>query len=189
MTSGLPSGSDLRAVTSILSRRPSPASQRLADEWRQPGGAMTERRRLVAMCLGAMGSLGVVAVYQMGISRRILEPPLPGLDAAAVDASPGAYSQLRMPDAVLGLANYGVTLALIAAGAGDRAQRHPLLPLAMTAKLVLDSAVAVQLTVEQARVHRRFCSWCMLSAGLTWTMLVRSRGEASASWTALREHH
>lgn len=59
------------------------------------------RRGAVGLSLAAIGPLGVVSLYQVGIIGRVPEPPLPFLDADGVDAAPEAYEVLNMPDAAL----------------------------------------------------------------------------------------
>jgi hypothetical protein len=110
---------------------------------------------------GAIGSLGVVSLYQVGIVGRVPEPPLPYLDADQVDAAPEAYAVLAMPDGLLGIASY----ALAAAGGEDRAAERPWIPLALAAKIAFDAAQAGKLTLEQWTQHRAFCLWCLATAG------------------------
>ena len=43
--------------------------------------------------LAAAGSMGLIALYQMGIIRHLPEPPFPMLDADKVDASSEAYER------------------------------------------------------------------------------------------------
>ena len=56
------------------------------------------------------------------------------MDSEAVVGSDEAYARLEVPDAVLGLGSYAVTLGLAVAGGSDRASRKPWLPLALGAK-------------------------------------------------------
>ena len=70
----------------------------------------------VACCCAAMATLAPVALVQLHIIRDL--PDLPGrlFDSKRVVTSKGAY-HLGIPDGVLGLASYGVTLATV--GRGD----------------------------------------------------------------------
>ena len=49
--------------------------------------------------------MGVIALYQIGATKHVPEPPLPLLDADKVDASEEAYEKLSVGEAidVLGL--------------------------------------------------------------------------------------
>ncbi len=69
---------------------------------RGAGTHLDARRRVAALSLTAMGSMGAVAAYQFGLLGHLPEPPLPGLDSDTVDASGEAYQLLKTPDAALG---------------------------------------------------------------------------------------
>jgi len=147
---------------------------------------LEQRRRLAAMVLSAMGSLGVVAAYQFGLLRRPPEPRLWRLDAERVDASGEAYEYLKTPDAALGLASYALTLVLAGMGPAGRARTRPWIPLLLAAKVAGDAAWGVYLTAEQGSKHRRFCSWCLLAAAASLAALPQALPEAGAALTSLR---
>jgi len=126
-----------------------------------------------------------IALYQMGVIRHLPEPPLPRLNADAVDASAEAYGILQTPDAVLGLGSYALTAVLTAAGGEDRARTRPWIPLALAAKVVLDAASGGKLTVDQWTRHRAFCSWCLLAAGASFATVPLVIPEARAAMTSL----
>ena len=141
---------------------------------------LRHRRGTVGLSLAAIGSLGMVSLYQVGIIRRVPEPPLPFLDADGVDAAPEAYEVLDTPDAVLGIASYALTAALAAAGGEDRARERPWLPLALAGKVAFDVVQAGKLTLEQWTEHRAFCLWC-LAAGSSFAAAPLVLPEARAS--------
>ncbi len=131
---------------------------------------LRRRRRVVALSLVAAGAMGVITLFQMGITKHVPEPPLPKLDADKVDASAEAYAKLATPDAVLGLGSYAATMTLAAMGGADRVRTQPWLPLALAAKVGFDVLQAGKLTVDQWTKHRAFCSWCLLAAAATFAM-------------------
>lgn len=143
------------------------------------------RRRVLQLALGAAGCMGVISLYQMGVIRHLPEPPLPRLNADAVDASAEAYARLSTPDSVLGFASYAGTMVLAAMGGPDRARARPWLPLALGAKVAADAFQAGKLTIDQWAEHREFCSWCLLAAGLTFAALPAALPEARAALRTL----
>lgn len=149
-------------------------------------GRLRERRTAAALTLVSIGSMSVIALYQMGLIRHLPSPPLAWFDADAVDASEEAYEILRMPDAVLGLNSYAMTFALVAMGGEDRARAAPWIPLALAAKAAADASQAARLTRDQWARHRAFCSWCLLSAGATFATLAAVLPEAREAWRAWR---
>ena len=117
--------------------------EQLSEQLRHDTGSFLEHRRgIVGLALGAAASMGVIALYQMGILKHLPEPPLPGLDADKVDASGEAYEKLATPDALLGLGSYAATAILAGMGEKDRATTRPWIPLALGDKVGVDAAQA-----------------------------------------------
>jgi hypothetical protein len=115
--------------------------------------------------------MGVIALYQIGATKHVPEPPLPLLDADKVDASKEAYEKLSVGDAFIGFVSYGVTMLLAAAGGPRRHVSHPWLPRALAVKAAFDALQAAKLTVDQWTKHRAFCSWCLTAAGATFAVI------------------
>jgi uncharacterized membrane protein len=182
-----PPAASINTTSGGIGRSSSPAAEALSDDLRRGAGdALDARRRIAALSLSAMGSMGVVAAYQFGLLKSLPEPPLPFLDSDRVDASGEAYQLLRTPDAALGLASYAATLALAGMGTRDRAREQPWLPLALAAKTVLDAASGIYLGLEQGTKHKRFCTWCLIAAGASIAMVPTALPEARSSWRHLR---
>lgn len=140
----------------------------LGQRLRHDDGPLLARRRAIAgLSLAAMGSLGVVALYQLGIIGHLPDPPLPGFDADKVHGSAKAYAMLATPDAVLGLSSYAVTLALAATGNPDRARSQPWLSLALAAKVACDLGLAGLLTWNEVTEQRALSAWSLLTSGAT----------------------
>lgn len=151
---------------------------------RERGGYLEQRRGIAVLALTAIGCMGMVSLYQMGIIRHLPEPRLPGLDADKVDASEEAYQFLDTPDAVIGLGSYAVTLGLAAMGGKRRARKKPWIPLVLMAKATVDAAQAGKLTYDQFARQRAACSWCLAAAGATFAIAALAVPETRA---ALRE--
>ena len=133
------------------------------------------------LALVSMGSLAVVALYQLGVIKSLPEPPLPGLDAEKVNGSAEAYQLLEMPDAVLGLGSYAATLGLIAMGGADRAETQPYLPLALAAKAGLDTFQAAALTRKSWVNFRAFSLYSLVTVAATFLALPTVLPEAWAA--------
>lgn len=158
--------------------------ERLSSEIRGAEDALTQqRRRVVWLSLTSAACMGVIALYQVGATEHIPEPPLPLLDAEKVDASEEAYEKLFVGDAFIGFVSYGVTMLLAAAGGPRRHVTSPWLPRALAAKAAFDAAQAAKLTVDQWTRHRAFCSWCLLAAGATFAVIPAVIPELRASFS------
>ena len=144
---------------------------------------------MAGLSLAAVGAMSVVSAYQTGLVRHLPEPPLRLFDADRVDASPEAYQFLRTPDATLGIVSYGLTAALAAAGPASRSTDAPWIVLAMAAKVLADALGGAVLTAEQATVHRRFCSWCLLASAASVAMVPAVIPETRAALRTLLRHH
>jgi uncharacterized membrane protein len=139
---------------------------------------LRHRRGVFGLFLMASASMSVIAMYQMGILKRVPEPPLPGLDSDGITGSAKAYSLLETPDAVLAIGSYASTMALAAMGSPNRAVEQPLIPIALAAKVVLDAAVAAKYTFDEWREHRSLCSWCLLASAAVFAALPLAIPEA-----------
>jgi uncharacterized membrane protein len=129
---------------------------------------LRNRRGIIALSALASASMGLIALYQTGVIRRLPDLPSKWFDADRVDASDEAYSRFATPDAILGLGSYAMTMGLAAIGGRDRS---PWLSRAMLAKVLFDVANAARLTRDQWTKYRAFCVWCLLAAGATFAML------------------
>src|SRR5262249_26211077 len=142
---------------------------------------LRRRRGIVGLSLLAAGCMQLIGLYQMGLIKRLPEPPLPGLDAETVNASDEAYCYLATPDAFLGLGSYAVTAILAAMGSGRRVQCQPWVPALMGAKVLVDAVQAGRLTWQQWAQYRVFCFWCVIAAAATFVSVPLAMPEASAA--------
>ncbi len=160
--------------------------RRLSRQLRHDKNPLLENRRAIAsLSLVAIGCMGVISLYQLGVIKHLPDPPLPRLDADKVDASEQAYEKLSTPDAVLGLNSYASTLMLASMGGKRRAEERPWVPLAMAAKVGFDAWQGIRLTWQQFARHRAACVWCLVAAGSTFASLPLVWREARLSWKNL----
>lgn len=151
------------------------------------GEFLDERRGIVIASMTAIGCMGLIALYQMGVIKRLPEPDLPGLDGEKVDASEEAYAHLQMGDAFIGLGSYAATMGLAAMGPKDRAKTQPWIPLALAAKATADAAQAAKLTYDQFAKHKAACLWCLLAAGATFVTVALTIPEARVAARELQK--
>ena len=183
-----PPAERIRGNSGGVGRSTSDEAERVSDDLRRRTSPhLQHRRRQTALMLGATAAMGVVALYQTGLVRHLPDPPLPGFDSDRVDASGEAYETLKTPDATLGIASYGATLALVGMGGAERAEGRPWIPLLAAAKLAYDGAGAAWLTAEQITKHRALCFYCLLASAATWGALADAVPEARSAWRSLRE--
>ncbi len=151
------------------------------------GDFLEERRSVIVLSLTAIGCMGLIALYQTGIIRRLPDLPLPLMDADKVDASDEAYEKLSVPDAFIGLGSYAATMGLAAMGGKKRAQEQPWIPLALAAKASVDAAQAAKLTYDQWAKHKALCVWCLIAAAATIASVPLVMGEAAVALRQLRK--
>lgn len=169
-----------------IGRRSTRRAERVSESLRRGSGELlARRRRIAALSLGAAGAMGVVSAYQSGVVRGVPDPPLPGVDSERVDAAGEAYAILSTSDAALGIASYGVTLSLAAAGPEERWREQPWLPVALAVKVAADALSGVALTLEQVTKHRALCFWCLLAAVASVAMVPQAIPEARRAWPRL----
>lgn len=103
-----------------------------------------------------MATLAPVALVQLHILKDLPDPPGRFFNSKRVVTSKGAY-HLGIPDGMLGMASYGITLALLLAATPERRLVRRLL----RGKLAWDATMAIRHVRQQVTQHKRICSWCM----------------------------
>ncbi len=154
--------------------------EELGEALREGGEPFLQKRRgIVGLALFNVVAMGAIALFQMGLLRRVPELPLPGADADKVNGSAQAYALLQTPDAVLAIGSYAATAAM---GPPDRAQTLPLAALGMGVKTLADAALAVKLLIEQPTKYRAYSAWCVCAALATLAAVPLALPEARAAW-------
>jgi hypothetical protein len=184
-----PPAATVRPGSGGIGRGSTPDAEAVSDALRRGAGEFLQRRRRTALLqTAAAATLSVVGMYQFGVLRTVPEPPLPGLDADAVDASGEAYALLNTPDSTLGVLSAGASLVLAGMGGARRHEEQPWIPLLLLAKTLADVAGGLYLTAEQLTKHKRLCSWCTATSVLQLATVPSVLPEARAAWRALRAH-
>ncbi len=123
----------------------------------------------IAANVAALASLVPVALHQFGAISHLPDPPLAICDSDLITQSKMAHP-LGIPDSVLGISSYAITLALLA-----NAPRSPVVKKLAAVKLAGDGCVAVANAIRQVVVFRKVCSWCLLTVAATGWMVVAGR--------------
>lgn len=156
--------------------------EELGRELRTSSGAFLDRgRKIVKLTFFSCSVLGLIALYQTGILKKLPPSRWRAFDAEKVNGSAQAYSILSTPDALLGLTSYAVTACLAGMGSGDRWKTHPLIPVGMGLKVLGDAAFAGKLTMDECTKFRAFSMWSLLTAGATFAALPLAIPEAKAA--------
>ncbi len=164
------------------------SAEQLSDELRFGADDALQRRRAVAgLTLLTISSMGLIALYQLGVLKHLPEPPLPGLDAEKVNGSAQAYGLFATPDAVLGLGSYAVTLGLAAMGGKRRAESRPWIPLALAAKAAADLLQAANLTRISWTNYRSLSLYSLIAVVATFATLPLVVPEAVTSFRKLKQ--
>jgi uncharacterized membrane protein len=135
----------------------------------QPPSPTRSSALLLASNAAAILTLLPVAAHQLGCLNHLPDPP-GGLFASDRITMSKAAHPLGIPDSLLGLGSYGVTLSL-ALLAAPRPKARKLLAL----KLVLDGGLASFNVIRQVVSFRKLCSWCTATAVCTAVMVYARR--------------
>jgi uncharacterized membrane protein len=160
--------------------------RQLSQELRKEDNPDLSRRRLIVglSMLGATMA-EAVSLYQVGIVDQLPDPPIPGIDSSKVDASDYAYSMFDTPDGFIMLVNYSITALLAGAGGADRATQAPFLPIAMAAKTLIDSIVALRLARIEWRDNEALCAYCQVATLCSLASFVLAIPEANRAFQVL----
>ena len=148
---------------------------------------LDNRRKITALSLFNIAMMGIISLYQMGVIKRLPEPPIPGLDAEKVNGSAQAYELFSTPDAVLGLGSYAATLGLCALGSSKRAKTLPLIPVLLMLKATFDALASAKLSYDQPTKYKAACLYCLGGALATFAVVPLAWPEARAAWKELRK--
>lgn len=148
-------------ITRLMGTTPA----RLKHEILEDGSpALRLRRAAAGMSLLGIGMMAATTMLQMGMVRRLPDPPLRGFDTRKVNTSDEAYSY-GGPDSPMNILAHAVNLVIAGMGGADRARAQPWLPLLAVAVEAPQSAVAAKYLFHQMpKVDRAWCPYCIVDA-------------------------
>lgn len=124
---------------------------------------------LAAATCAAVATLIPIAARQIGVIDHLPDPPGRLFASDRITGSKSAFP-LGIPDGILGITSYSVTLGLVAITAGNSKARKVL-----AIKLLGDGSVAAVNLVRQVVCFRGLCSWCTATAACTAAMMIAGR--------------
>jgi uncharacterized membrane protein len=138
-------------------------------------------RLLLGACCVAITTLIPVSLYQIGFVDSLPDPPLSVFDSERITTSSASHP-FGIPDGILGLASFGMTLALILV-----AKKSPVATKLLGAKLIMDVSAAAFNGGRQVIQFRKLCSWCTATAAAAGVMAYAGRGLIGETAAAGRE--
>jgi hypothetical protein len=124
-----------------------------------------KRKRLVVLASVGLCVASYLALYQRGVLTEVWDPFFP-------DGSPKVLHLLEpLPDAALGVLAYLTEIVLSLIGGKDRWRTAPWTVLALRFVIFCSAAVSVVLLVIQLVVVGAWCTLCLVSAFISFTIL------------------
>ena len=134
------------------------------DARRDLSPAMRRRRGVVAASLAGIAAIGATTLLQMGLVRRLPDPPIRRFKTKRVNLSDEAFSY-GGPDSPVVILAHAINMVLATTGGADRARRAPLVPLAAGAISGAQAAMAAKyLFYDMPYVDEAWCPYCMADA-------------------------
>ena len=133
---------------------------------------------LTVACCTALATLVPVALYQTRVLSCLPDPPASIFDSERITSSKAAHP-FGVPDALLGLASFGTTLALILL-----AKRSPVARKLLGIKLTVDAAAAGFNAGRQVVGFKKLCSWCTGTALAAGVMAFAGRTVIAEAWSS-----
>ena len=143
-------------------------------------------RRLATAALGALGTLDAfyMLMYDEGLIEHLVCPFF-GEGCNIVGRSKHA-KHLGIPNAVVGALGY-TGMATLALWAGNKPPRQrPLQPLTQAALATVFAGTSAFLIYEMKYKVHAWCFWCLMSAGINFTLLPLSLADVKEAWGTVR---
>lgn len=145
--------------------------------------SLRRRRTIATLSALAMADAALVTLSQMGVVRRLPDPPLKIFDSHAVTTSKPAYL-LGVPDAALATCNYALNLVLASAGGSRRGGRSRVWSSVLLASCVGGAIGAAGYLADMLFDQRRLCGYCLGAIGINFALLPLAWNDWRAARTA-----
>lgn len=140
------------------------------DKIRKDKSAATENRRnIAALAAAGLADFGLISLLQLGYFKTLPDPPGKMFNTVKVNTSKEAV-MLGMPDGVISLGGYALTMLLAMAGSRFK-KRSRLLDLALGGVVLGQAAGAAQYLYKMALVQKRVCIYCVAGAAINFASL------------------
>lgn len=147
---------------------------------------LQRRRGTVLVSLLGIAAMAATTLLQLGLVRRLPDPPAGNFDTRKVNSSGEAYSY-GGPDSPIAITGHGVNMVLASMGDADRAERHPWLPLLATAVAAVQARTAARyLFHTMPKVDRAWCPYCIVDALTHFATVALTLPEAARAARQLR---
>lgn len=125
---------------------------------------MRRRRGAVAVSLIGIGAMAFTSMLQMGMVRKLPDPPIRRFNTKRVNLTDEAFSY-GGPDSPIVILMHAVNMVLATTGGADRARHHPWLPLLAASLSGAQSAMAAKyLFYQMPYVDEAYCPYCIVDA-------------------------
>jgi uncharacterized membrane protein len=125
---------------------------------------MRRRRATVAVSLLGIASMAFTTMLQMGMVRRLPDPPIRRFNTKRVNLSEEAFSY-GGPDSPIVILMHAINMVLATTGGADRARHHPVLPILAASLAGAQSAMAAKyLFYQMPYVDEAYCPYCIVDA-------------------------
>lgn len=125
---------------------------------------MQLRRGVTAVSLLGIATMAATTLLQMGVFRRLPDPPIGNFDTRKVNTSDEAYSY-GGPDSPVNILAHAVNLLIASTGSPERARKFPWLPIMAAAVEAPQTAVAAKYLFHQMpKVDKAWCPYCIVDA-------------------------
>lgn len=125
---------------------------------------LQRRRGTVLLSLVGIAAMAATTLLQLGVVKRLPDPPRGNFDTRKVNSSEEAYSY-GGPDSPIAITGHGMNMVLASLGGADRAERHPWLPLLATLVAAAQAGTAAKyLFYTMPKVDKAWCPYCIVDA-------------------------